>query len=313
MVRVLLITIDGVRTKDIFNGPDHSLIEKLRIKQKFYNRFGNKSVEELLPFLYNIIMPNSIVYTNMIVKNKINISYPGYNDILTGKYIKNNEYREKINKNKKIPNPNKTFIELLINKKKISKDKVVICTSWSNFINIFNYKRSKLKPYNWVNEKKFKILSKKNKIIYPHYKYKYINKKTLIKQDLHHDPHVYEFFRKEILIKKPNLMFLGLGMTDRFAHQNDYIEYWNHLILFDDILTNLIETLKSLKIYNDTKIIITTDHGRGNNYNTWTSHNKQIINSKHTWAIMHEYAIKPKIINKKIYNTFIFDKIMSYF
>lgn len=118
----LLITLDGIRRKEIFN-------------------------KNIAPFLNNIInKPYCIKINNMVVANNYKISYPGFNDILTGKVNK------KIKSNKKIKNNFKTFFE-------INNLKPTLALSWRRFEEIYNIKRSKLKIANLKKTKKIKILN----------------------------------------------------------------------------------------------------------------------------------------------------------
>jgi len=282
MVNILLITLDGVGKKDVFNGPDKQILNKLNLNNEFNKKFNYKKVEDLLPFIHTELIPNSEVYTNMHVRNNVYLSYPGYNDILTGKTdskIISNEYGT---------NLNKTFIEIL--NKKIKRHKILICTHWSTFIDIFGYKRSNIRPDNWSDE----------------------HDKPNFKPQFQHDMNVYSYFKHLLLKKKPNIMYLSLGLTDTFAHKKDYIKYWESLILADNIIKDLFKTINSIKKYkNDTVCIITTDHGRGLNYKNWSEHHN-IKDSENVWAIINGKNIKKKKIKRKIFNTALFRKIMKF-
>ena len=108
-------------------------------------------------------------------------------------------------------------------------------------------------------------------------------------------------------------MFLGLGLTDEWAHENNYIQYWNHLVLADHIIEDLMNTLNKINKYkNNTVFIITTDHGRGLNKKTWKTHSNKIVGSDQSWAIIHGPTIKPKNIQKETKNTFIFREASSF-
>ena len=68
--------------------------------------------------------------------NTLWFSYPGYNEILSGKADD-----ERIDSNDKIPNPNKTVLEIANNDARY-KDKVAAFGSWDVFPYIINDKRS---------------------------------------------------------------------------------------------------------------------------------------------------------------------------
>ena len=96
----------------------------------------------------------------MKVANSYKISYPGYNDILTGVIDKN------IISNKPINNRNKTIFE------KYKLKPTIVC-GWKRFKNIYNLNRSKLKILNFTKKNKFNI---KNKTIKCYTKNKVKNK-----------------------------------------------------------------------------------------------------------------------------------------
>ena len=133
----ILITIDGVRRKEIFNS-------------------------NIAPFLNSIINKKySKKIDNMVVANKYKVSSPGYNDIITGKVnpeITNN----KINYNKFT-----NFFEDF-------NLKPTLALAWNKFKKIYNTKRNKFTILNYKNKTQ-KINNKIRKIKCPN-KYKFNNK-----------------------------------------------------------------------------------------------------------------------------------------
>jgi hypothetical protein len=94
--KVILITTDGFRWLEVFNGLDTALLNQekyTKSKRDLIDRFGgsHKLVEpKCLTFLWNTIATKGQIYGNRQYKNFVNItnqqwfSYPGYNEILTG-------------------------------------------------------------------------------------------------------------------------------------------------------------------------------------------------------------------------------------
>ena len=78
----ILVVFIGIRPQEIFNS-------------------------KITPKIHSILKKNynSIIFNHLTVANKYKISYPGYNDILTG------QVNPIIKNNCNLKNPNKTFFE----------------------------------------------------------------------------------------------------------------------------------------------------------------------------------------------------------
>ena len=118
---VVLVTLDGVRWQEVFNGADKNLLNnKEFVKQpaQLSNEFWDERVQQrqqlLMPFLTQTIATQGVIMGDrangsaMSVSNPWYFSYPGYNEILTG------EVDENIKSNDKVFNPNKTIFLLLV-------------------------------------------------------------------------------------------------------------------------------------------------------------------------------------------------------
>jgi arylsulfatase A-like enzyme len=87
-------------------------------------------------------------------------------------------------------------------------------------------------------------------------------------------------------------MYLSLGEADDFAHAGNRPAYLKMLSYYDKILDGLFSTLKEMSIYDETLIIISTDHGRGSG-DEWTEHGDQYLGSKQTWAFVLNGELVP--------------------
>ena len=145
---IFLITYDGLRWEELFTGADKKLIQNedyvengLRLAALFWDDNPNKRRERLLPFFWNTIAVKGQLYGNRLtgctvdVTNNQWFSYPGYNEILVGYDDPN------ITSNAKIPNPNKTVLEIL-NEQDEFNGKVAAFGSWDVFPYIINEERS---------------------------------------------------------------------------------------------------------------------------------------------------------------------------
>src|ERR1700733_2814464 len=94
---VFIITIDGFRWQELFNGADEAVLSNDQFvkdtalaRQLFWDTTATLRRNKLMPFLWNVIAANGQVYGNRSWGNKADvtnwykISYPGYNEMLTG-------------------------------------------------------------------------------------------------------------------------------------------------------------------------------------------------------------------------------------
>jgi hypothetical protein len=305
MVYTFLITLDGVRRKDILDGPDLKLLDSQNSKSHFFSHFS-KSASQNLPFIHHTLIAKGKLYQNLYIKNKYKISYPGYNDLITGNsssQIKTNEHPV---------NPHYNYLELLCQKKKVRPEKVSISTSWFKFIDIFNCPRNKFKIINWPTHTKKKKVFQKDIVKLPRYKYKALPRRKDV-SEIHHDLLVYSLLLKNIKNESPDFIFLNLGLTDYYGHKNNYYEYWNHLVLADSALENLVKETQKIDKYRDNSVyFITTDHGRGNEPDTFAEHSGDVSGSEESWLIVYGKNIKPGKVTKKTPNTKVFDMLMKY-
>ena len=85
-----------------------------------------------------------------------------------------------------------------------------------------------------------------------------------------------------------NRIYIGFGETDDWAHDKRYDCYLDAAYRCDQYIRRLWETAQSLPGWKDkTALVITTDHGRGDNEITWTGHGTKNKTSEFGWiAVM---------------------------
>jgi hypothetical protein len=76
-------------------------------------------------------------------------------------------------------------------------------------------------------------------------------------------PIALEYFR----VEKPALFHIGLGDTDEYGHRGDYRAYLDALRRADDMIGSLAEMLSTMgPLGEKTTIIVTPDHGRNSDF-----------------------------------------------
>lgn len=292
---VFIITTDGFRWQEIFNGADSLLINNTRYtkdtvltKLQYWDSDINERRKRLMPFLWNVLAKQGQIMGNRVFKNKVDVSnlykfsYPGYNEILTG-------YSDPlIFSNKEVTNENTNILEFL-NESEAYKGKVVAFSSWSLFPYILGQQRNDLPVYsgyealpdtasnatlNMINEVQDKIVTEKKPTRYD--AITFLSAKEYIKQH------------------QPKVVYISLGQTDESAHSSCYDNYLQHAALVDKMISDLWYYIQTDPAYkNKTTLLITTDHGRGSKPSQWNKHSFLTKGSGEAWLAAIGPGIKP--------------------
>jgi hypothetical protein len=288
---VALIVTDGLRWQEIFTGADPNLLDEkhggiwaspAQLRREFWNDAPAERRRMLFPFLWGVVAQQGQIFGNQYkssvarVTNGLAFSYPGYNEMLTGRPD------PRINTNEYGPNPNTTIFEWM-NRFPEFRGQVAVYATWEVFKNIFNESRSKLvMQVGWDLPEKGD-LTPRQQLLNELYR-------TTTRLD---DEDVWDSFLQVPLLDyvksaHPRLLFVGYGETDNWAHSGRYdllLESAHH---FDDFVRQLWETMQAMPEYRDqTTFIITTDHGRGGGLEEWKEHGMEEKGSENIWiAVM---------------------------
>lgn len=283
---VFIITTDGFRWQEIFKGADSILINDPKfvkdtnlIKQLYWHETIEGRRQKLLPFFWNVIAKQGQLYGNRDFENKVNvkniwkISYPGYNEILTG-------YADPLPMlNKPWNNPNETILECL-HKGVEYEGKVAAFASWNIFPFILNSSRNK----QFINSGYQHMLNEDSEI------YGWINTlQDSLKRGRSTRYDMLTFMNATQYIKDhhPKVVFISLGETDEYAHKQQYDHYLQAANNVDRILGELWYHTQTDPFYkNNTSFLITTDHGRGAKSNNWQKHNFFTKGSGEVWLAL---------------------------
>ncbi len=286
---VILITLDGYRWRELFSGADEDLISdkdfvenEKELKDLFWDKDPVVRRRKLMPFVWETMAREGQIYGNRLHDNKVNLhnnhrfSYPGYNEILTG-FADDN----RINSNDKKDNPNKTVLEF-INQQKGFQQKVAAFGSWDVFPYIINVNRSGL-PVNAgfatasgprLSEREAFLNQLQTQIPSPW---------GSVRLDAFTHHYAMEYLRRNT----PRVMYIAYGETDDFAHNGNYQAYLKSAHQTDAFIKDLWTWLQQSHRYrNETTLIITTDHGRGNNKRSWKNHGSDVAEADQTWFMV---------------------------
>jgi len=292
---VFIITLDGFRWQELFNGADPAILadpestkDSLYTKAMYWHHDPKTRRERLMPFVWNVIAQQGQIFGNRSLGNYVNtknfyaISYPGYNEIFTG------DADLFISTNKKIKNRNVNLLEYL-NQLPQYEGKIAAFASWNVFSYILNKDRSKVYVNNGYEPEEDGMLTKTQMAL------NRIQQSRDYADHSERDDLLTFLAAKEYILKnKPKVMHIGLGGTDTYGHQRQYDDYLKEANQADKIIADLWSMVQNMPAYrNNVTFIITTDHGRGNRKETWHRHNTFTSGSSQTWIMMLGNGIKP--------------------
>lgn len=267
--KVLLVSIDGLRWQELFYGADAQLANDSRYVRdaKLLSPLlsGNKA-EKLMPFFHQVIKKQGLLVGDrhqgslMNVSNNAKVSYPGYNEMLSGVADPG------INSNARRYNPNVTVLEWL-NQQTDYQGKVAAFGSWDMLPYILNVPRSQL-PVNAGFASASGELTAELQLLNK------LQRQTpspwpSVRLDVFTQQFSLEYLKR----KKPKLLYVAFGETDDFAHDRQYDQYLWAAQRTDQFIAELWQQLQNDPFYrNQTTLLITTDHGRGRHADSWSHH-----------------------------------------
>jgi len=279
---VIIITLDGYRWKELFEGADPDILSNRKfvgdttVCQQFAGPSPAASREKLMPFFWNTIGKQGQLYGNRKFKNNVNctnrhlISYPGYSEMLVG------FPDSKVSSNDKVENPNATVLEFIHKHDDFNK-RVAAFTTWDAFPFILREKKAGI-LVNSGHDLAAGAISQQEK---------WLNEN----QEAMNSPHgprldaatfryALEFLKRE----RPRVLFLGFDETDHYAHGRRYDEYLKAAHHADQMIAELWQWIQSEPGYKDqTTLFITTDHGRGSGKANWKDHRLVAPGSGQIW------------------------------
>lgn len=285
---VILVTLDGVRTQEIFGGMDaviaeHSATQVYSEIETERQRFWAESPEErrklLMPFFWGTLVPSGVLFGNadnggrMLVRNSIKWSSPGYAEILTG------EPHPEVRDNTLIRYPFQTVLEYVLEAKKLDKSRVAQIGSWDGFTFLAASRDDAF------------VMNAAYDAFPAAFSTPEIDKLVELRRDVmqlweegSNDTLTYHIAKAYLLEHQPTLMWIGMSQSDDWAHADRYDRLLAYLHLTDRLLADLWATIEAHPAYSGkTTLIVTTDHGRGLSATDWQEHDETIPGSEAIW------------------------------
>jgi hypothetical protein len=294
--KVVLITLDGFRWQELFQGADPELIgnkDYVRspesLKHDYWRETPEARRKTLMPFIWTEVEKMGQLHGNRNLGSKVNLtntlwfSYPGYNEILTGRADD-----DRISSNDKIPNPNTTVLELA-NQHPDYRGRVMAFGSWDVFPYIINEERSGV-LVNAGYENAEGALSEREKQLNDMQR-----QAPIIWESVRLDVFTHQFALEAMKKDHPRVIYIAYGETDDFAHDGHYDFYLQAAHRTDGMIRELWDFTRQDPFYRDnTLFLITTDHGRGTRpLEDWRSHGSEVAGADQVWLIAFGQGVAP--------------------
>lgn len=283
---VIVVTLDGFRRQEFFTGAEAGLIdprfggvkEPAEVHKKYWRETAEERRAVLLPFLWGELVRQGQIFGDPSrnapcrLTNGLKFSYPGYNELFAGKAD------PRIDSNAKKNNPNLTVLEFLHRQPAFAGRVAVYCT-WDVFPFVFRAETSGLPVHAaWTPLRDEPLTPGQRRI------------NELLEQFPRYWPSVsYDWFameaaREHVAKHRPRALYVGLGETDEWAHGRRYDLYLDAARRSDRFLAEFWHTLQSMPEYRGrTTLIVTTDHGRGGDRDSWVNHDRNTENAEYIW------------------------------
>jgi hypothetical protein len=286
--KVVLITIDGARTEEMFGGLDLEVLkstikERARVEEgDTYRRYWAPTPEarrrKLMPFFWSLVTEHGSIAgdrrsgSSVSLVNRHWFSYPGYAEILLGQ-----AHDADISSNDPIRNPHPTVLEAIRQRLNLPADKVATFAGWAVFNAIVEHTEGATYVNAGVEDvaragDEARLLNE-------------LQRETTTPWDgTRFDAYTFRLAMHHLATARPRVLYLALDETDDWAHDGRYERVLDTYARTDRYLEELWTWLQSQPDYRgQTHILITTDHGRGHTPKDWRDHGAKVPGSDEVW------------------------------
>ncbi|MEO1449504.1 MAG: phosphoglyceromutase, partial [Bacteroidota bacterium] len=295
--KTFLITLDGLRWQEVFGGAVDSIMQnkeytqgQKKIWEAFHADNQKDARKKLMPWFWSTMLLEGQLYGNrwegstVNCRNKQHLSYPGYNEMLTG------DADPSVDSNARKYNDNVTVLEWL-DKTPGFQGKVAAFGSWDVFPYILNDKGSGLAVKGGFMSEEGSALPE---AILNTLQQQIPKPWPGVKLDAFTQHYAMEYIRE----RHPRVVYIGYGENNDATPDSSYDHYLHSVHQIDKFIANIWDFIQTDPFYrNQTTLLITTDHGRGAvPVNHWKSHGPDIEGSDEIWFA----AIGPKVTPKGV-------------
>lgn len=285
---LVVVTLDGFRWQEIFGGADSLLLhdpaytpDAVTYHDRYWAPTPAERRQRLLPFFWSTLAEQGQLHGNRNYGSQVNVanglwfSYPGYNEMFTGR-----PDDVRIYSNAKQANPNENVLEY-ISRQKGFRNKVAAFTSWDVFPAILNEKRARF-PVNSAAENRTENTLRATGNYYQQMKRDH---SASWPQEECFDAFTRSAAGECLRRRHPRVIYIGLGDTDEAAHAGHYDRYLDAAHETDRWLAEIWRFIQTDPRYRGcTTLLVTTDHGRGSEEpRAWRDHNRHVDGADQIW------------------------------
>ncbi len=288
--RVIVISLDGVRTQEMFGGLDPTILQhvigpKAKVEdhplhKTFWRATREARREALMPFLWGTflkqhgsIVGDHVAGSVMRLGNTHRFSYPGYAELMTG-----TPHDAVIDSNDNRRYPFETVLQFLRREFGVTREQVACFGSWDVFTSIASstddgvYTNAGYQAYD-VPDAGMQALSAAQFHTVPSW------------DTARYDHYTWQFAMDHLVRHQPRALWIGLDETDDWSHNKGYVRVIEYLHRFDGWLAKLWQLIETTPAFSGkTALMLVTDHGRGNTTADWHSHGKDVEGAQFVWA-----------------------------
>jgi hypothetical protein len=286
--KVVLITLDGARTEEIFGGLDLELlkstlkegqpVEELASYRRFWAPTSEERRRKLMPFLWTLVSERGSIAGNRRLGSEVRLrnrhwfSYPGYAEILLGE-----PHDTDITSNDARRNPHVTLLETLRERLRLPREQVATFAGWGVFNEIVEHTEGAT----FTNAGVEPLASSRAEVAVIN---ELQRETTTPWENVRFDAFTFRLAMAHVMTARPRVLYLAFDETDDWAHDGRYDRVLDTFARTDAYLKQLWEWQQSQPDYRDrTHWLITTDHGRGHTARDWRDHGAKITGSDQVW------------------------------
>ncbi len=284
---IVLVTIDGARWQEIFQGVDPRLAKRRQVSE-----CEGISGRALLPNIYRDVVDTGVALgapgrgESMRASGPNFVSQPGYLEIFSGRPS------AVCRRNGCSLTAESTVLDDLQRQQGLSAKDLAVISSWENFEQVAsNHPRSitiSAGRHHGTNRDLLRVTPRASALLDAGAQ----SEAAPGLFDYRPDRFTGELALEYLSAQKPRFLAVGFGDTDEYAHFNNYRGYLASLRRVDRFIGALFRTLDALGEYGqETTVILTADHGRASNF---TGHGGSSPESSRVWLLAAGGAIAEK-------------------
>jgi hypothetical protein len=296
---IVLLTLDGVRGREVFRGSDLALVRAQRVPVALH-----RSARELMPNLHDLMERTGTVIgdpasgSRMFASGPNFVSLPGYAEVLSGRRV--TACRDNGCQRSEAP----TVLDDCAAVADTLHDCAAV-TSWPSIGRVVALNPTRVAISTGRHGGTTRAAFTQNPVTELLLGAGARQSSHPGHGDFRPDARTAQLAVRYFDTYQPRLLFIGLGEPDEYAHRNDYANYLRSLRAADELIGDLSRKLSTLAARGArTALFITTDHGRADSF---VSHGAKHPESAQVWLVAAGTGIAARGIQRGTTRRFLAD------